>query len=102
MIVLRALGTAEIDTGVATLTPSQEIVFAAALYLIIERGKRVSRARLASLLAARGGVALAAGGGNRFGQRHPGRLGHLDGPHRLAQEAHRARPPTGPPSTVSG
>ena len=50
MIVLRALGTAEIDTGVTTLTPSQEIVFAAALYLILERGKRVSRARLASLL----------------------------------------------------
>ena len=50
MIVLRALGAAEIDTGVTTLTPSQEIVFAAALYLILERGKRVSRARLASLL----------------------------------------------------
>ena len=50
MIVLRALGTAEINTGVTTLTPSQEIVFAAALYLIIERGKSVSRARLASLL----------------------------------------------------
>jgi DNA-binding SARP family transcriptional activator len=50
MIVLRALGAAEIDTGVTTLTPSQEIVFAAALYLILERGKRVSRTRLASLL----------------------------------------------------
>ena len=50
MIVLRALGAAEIDTGVTTLTPSQEIVFAAALYLILERGKRVSRMRLASLL----------------------------------------------------
>jgi DNA-binding SARP family transcriptional activator len=50
VIVLHALGTAEIDTGVAMLTPSQEIVFAAALYLILERGKRVSRARLASLL----------------------------------------------------
>jgi DNA-binding SARP family transcriptional activator len=50
MIVLRALGTAEIDTGITTLTPSQEVVFAAALYLILERGKRVSRARLASLL----------------------------------------------------
>ncbi len=50
MIVLRALGTAEIDTGLTTLTPSQEIVFAAALYLILERGKRVSRTRLASLL----------------------------------------------------
>src|SRR6266516_5105191 len=50
MIVLRALGTAEIETEVTTLTPSQEIVFAAALYLILERGKRVSRAALASLL----------------------------------------------------
>ena len=50
MIVLRALGTAEIDTGLKTLTPSQEIVFAAALYLIIERGKRISRTRLACVL----------------------------------------------------
>jgi DNA-binding SARP family transcriptional activator len=50
MIVLRALGNAEIDTGVTTLTPSQEIVFAAALFLILERGKRVSRKALASLL----------------------------------------------------
>jgi len=50
MIALRALGNAEIETGVTTLTPSQEIVFAAALYLVLERGKRVSRTRLASLL----------------------------------------------------
>jgi len=50
MIFLRALGTAEIDTGTVTLTPSQEIVFAAALYLIVERGKPVSRNRIASLL----------------------------------------------------
>src|SRR5712671_6514339 len=50
MIFLRALGMAEIDTGTVTLTPSQEIVFAAALYLILERGNRVSRTRLASLL----------------------------------------------------
>src|SRR5258706_6356616 len=50
MIVLRALGKAEIDTGVVTLTPSQEIVFAAAMYLILERGKRVSRDLLASML----------------------------------------------------
>jgi DNA-binding SARP family transcriptional activator/tetratricopeptide (TPR) repeat protein len=50
MIALRALGTAEIDTGVSTITPSQEIVFAAALYLILERGNRVSRTQLASLL----------------------------------------------------
>lgn len=50
MIVLRALGNAEIDTGLAKLTPSQEMVFAAALYLILERGKNVSRQHLASLL----------------------------------------------------
>jgi DNA-binding SARP family transcriptional activator/tetratricopeptide (TPR) repeat protein len=50
MIVLRALGSAEIETGVATVTPSQGIVFAAALYLVSERGKRVNRARLSSLL----------------------------------------------------
>jgi DNA-binding SARP family transcriptional activator/tetratricopeptide (TPR) repeat protein len=50
MIVLRALGNAKIDTGVASLTPSQEIVFAAALYLVLERGRSVSRQRLASLL----------------------------------------------------
>jgi DNA-binding SARP family transcriptional activator/tetratricopeptide (TPR) repeat protein len=50
MVMLRALGTAEIDTGVATLTPSQEMVFATALYLILERGNSVSRKRLAALL----------------------------------------------------
>jgi DNA-binding SARP family transcriptional activator len=50
MIALRALGTAEIDTGVSTITPSQEIVFAAALYLILERDNRVSRTHLASIL----------------------------------------------------
>ena len=50
MIMLRALGNAEIDTGAATLTPSQEMVFAAALYLVLERGKHVSRKRLSSLL----------------------------------------------------
>jgi DNA-binding SARP family transcriptional activator/tetratricopeptide (TPR) repeat protein len=50
MIFLRALGAAEIDTGTVILTPSQEIVFAAALYLIVERGKPVSRNLLASLL----------------------------------------------------
>src|SRR5687768_9515690 len=50
MIELRALGNAEIKTSVTTLTPSQEKVFAAALYLVLERGKRVSRARLALLL----------------------------------------------------
>jgi DNA-binding SARP family transcriptional activator len=50
MIFLRALGTAEIDTGTVTLTPSQEIVFAAALYLIVERGKPISRNLFASLL----------------------------------------------------
>jgi DNA-binding SARP family transcriptional activator len=50
MIVLRALGTAEIETDVTTLTPSQQIAFAAGLYLIVHRGKTVNRARLAELL----------------------------------------------------
>src|SRR6266550_4958816 len=50
MIQLNALGKAEILTASATVTPSQKIVFAAALYLIMERGKPVSRARLASML----------------------------------------------------
>lgn len=50
MIVLRALGSSEIQTGVTTLTPSQEIVFATALYLVLERGKRISRSRFAALL----------------------------------------------------
>ncbi|HWL41078.1 MAG TPA: AAA family ATPase [Gemmatimonadaceae bacterium] len=50
MLKLRALGNAEIQTGKTTLTPSQEIVFACALYLILERGKRVSRTGLAELL----------------------------------------------------
>ncbi len=50
MIALRALGKAEIETSLTTITPSQEIVFAAALYLILERGQRVSRTRLTLLL----------------------------------------------------
>src|SRR5947209_4155634 len=50
MIELRALGSAEIHTDSTTITPSQEIVFAAALYMIMERGKKISRSRLASLL----------------------------------------------------
>jgi DNA-binding SARP family transcriptional activator len=50
MVILRALGTAEIETDVATLTPSQEIVFAAALYLILERGRQVNRELLSSML----------------------------------------------------
>ena len=50
MIELRTLGTAEIRTISATVTPSQEILFAAALYLVLERGKRIRRDRLASLI----------------------------------------------------
>jgi DNA-binding SARP family transcriptional activator len=50
MIVLRALGKAEIETSVTKITPSKEKAFAAALHLVLERGKRVSRARLATLL----------------------------------------------------
>ena len=50
MIELRSIGTAEIHTGSATLTPSQEIVFGAGLYLILERGRRIQRSRMALLL----------------------------------------------------
>jgi len=50
MIVLRALGKAEIETCVTKITPSKQKAFAAALHLVLERGKRVSRTRLAALL----------------------------------------------------
>lgn len=50
MIVLRALGGAQIETALTTITPSQEMMFAAALYLVLERGKHISRSRFASLL----------------------------------------------------
>lgn len=50
MLELRALGNAEIATHTSTLTPSQEIVFAAALYLVLERERKVSRSGLAELL----------------------------------------------------
>src|SRR5438445_3703317 len=50
MVQLRALGTAQIQTDSTTLTPSQAVVFAAALYLIVGREKPISRARLAMLL----------------------------------------------------
>lgn len=50
MIRLQILGSAEIRTASATITPSQEIAFAAALYLGLERARPVSRARLAALL----------------------------------------------------
>lgn len=49
MIELHALGRAEILTGSAKITPSQEIIFAAALYLILEGDKPINRARLALL-----------------------------------------------------
>ena len=50
MLELRALGNAEIATEKATLTPAQEIVFASALYLLLERGKHISRSSFAELL----------------------------------------------------
>jgi DNA-binding SARP family transcriptional activator len=50
MIELRALGKAEIRTESAILTPAQDIAFAAALYLVVERGKPLSRSKLMSLL----------------------------------------------------
>lgn len=50
MIELRALGTAKILTESSTITPSQTIAFAIALYMIMERRKPVPRARLVHLL----------------------------------------------------
>ncbi len=50
MIRLQILGSAEIRTASAAITPSQEIAFAAALYLLLERARPVSRAKLAGLL----------------------------------------------------
>jgi DNA-binding SARP family transcriptional activator len=50
MLELRGRGNAEIQTDTTTLTPSREIVFASALYLILERGSRVSRSGLGELL----------------------------------------------------
>jgi DNA-binding SARP family transcriptional activator len=50
MIALRALGKAEIITPAGRLTPSQEILFAVALYLFLERAKPLSRATMAGVL----------------------------------------------------
>lgn len=50
MLELRAIGNAEIQTETTTLTPSQEIVFASALYLVLQKGKKISRNGLAELL----------------------------------------------------
>lgn len=50
MLELRGRGNAEIQTDTTTLTPSREIVFASALYLILERGSSVSRSGLGELL----------------------------------------------------
>ncbi len=50
MIQLQVLGTAEIRTASAAITPSQEIAFATALYLVLHQARPVSRARLAALL----------------------------------------------------
>jgi DNA-binding SARP family transcriptional activator len=50
LISLRALGTAEIVTETDKLTPLQEIVFAAGLYLFLEQSKPVTRAKLAEAL----------------------------------------------------
>ena len=50
MLELRAIGNAEIVTDTTTLTPSQEIIFASALYLLLERERKISRAALAELL----------------------------------------------------
>jgi predicted ATPase/DNA-binding SARP family transcriptional activator len=49
-ISLRALGDATITTPVTTIDPSAEIVFAAALYLLVERKEPVSRRSFQALL----------------------------------------------------
>jgi DNA-binding SARP family transcriptional activator len=50
MIKFRALGTAEIQTATATLTPSQQVLFGAAIYLLLAKGKPVSRSAIAATL----------------------------------------------------
>src|SRR5437660_1569747 len=50
MIELRAIGTAEIRTAITILRPSQDIVFAAALFLVMQRGKPIARDRFAEIL----------------------------------------------------
>lgn len=50
VITLHALGSCVIQTPRERLTPNHEVVFAAALYLILERGKRVARTTLENLL----------------------------------------------------
>jgi len=50
MIRLQALGPPQIQTPLLTITPSQDIVFAATLYLIIESERPVSRTSLAGVL----------------------------------------------------
>src|SRR5256885_5797326 len=60
MIELRALGAAEIRIESTTLTPTQTVVFAAALYLIIERDKLITRDRLAAMIWPSGTAGLRA------------------------------------------
>ncbi|HJQ54552.1 MAG TPA: AAA family ATPase [Gemmatimonadaceae bacterium] len=50
MVELRMLAKAEIQTQAGTITPAQQMLFAAALYVLLSRGKPVSRQRLAILL----------------------------------------------------
>jgi hypothetical protein len=49
-IILRSLGDATIETPVTTIDPSSEIIFASALYLLVERRKPVSRRSLQAVL----------------------------------------------------
>ena len=63
MIRLRSLGQCSIETPTARLGPEAEILFATALYLAIERGRRIPRPALARLFwpdvsAARGAHCL--------------------------------------------
>lgn len=50
MIILRVLGNSLIESGIGSLTPAQEILFATALYLILERDRKVTREALEEII----------------------------------------------------
>lgn len=50
MIILRALGNCLIETPKTTLSPSQEILFATALFLILERNRKVTKESIEAVI----------------------------------------------------
>jgi DNA-binding SARP family transcriptional activator len=49
MVILRTMGECLIETGITRVTPEQSVVFAASLYLMLERRRDVQRGELAAL-----------------------------------------------------